>query len=215
MRYRYLLFDLDGTLTYSHKGIYNCLRYAFEKMGKDIPPETQLKKAIGPTLFDTFTRIFSMTEKEAEEGVRLYRERYSTLGLFENEPIKGSLELLTEVKTRGYKTALATAKPKVYADQIAVKFGFAPYFDLLAVATLSKHSTKSTVVADCIRLLGAKKEECLMIGDRADDVLGARENGVDCAAVLSGYAEAEEIENAAPKYQFNDLFELKKFLLEN
>ena len=55
--YRYILFDLDGTLTDSKEGILNCLRYAFEKMGQPVPPEATLLKFIGPPLQDSYMRF--------------------------------------------------------------------------------------------------------------------------------------------------------------
>ncbi len=215
MAYKYLLVDLDGTLTLSHFGIYNCIRYALAKMGKPIPTEESLKKVIGPPLFDSFTNLFGFTAKEAEEGVRFYRERYREKGLFENEPMPHAKAFLEAMHSVGYRMALATAKPKVFADRIAEEYGFTPYFTVLAVAELKGISTKSQVVQECMRLLGAKPCECLMIGDRQDDVLGARENGVDCAVVRCGYAEEGELENANPKYIYDDLVELEKRLLED
>ena len=48
--YHYIFFDLDGTLTDSKEGILNSLRYAFEKLGEPVPPESTLIKFIGPPL---------------------------------------------------------------------------------------------------------------------------------------------------------------------
>lgn len=211
-KYKYLLFDLDGALTHSHPGIYNCVRYALEKMNRREPTEAELRSMVGPALIDGFKNAFSMTEDDARTAVRYYRERYAEKGLFENEPIEGALELLKACKEAGYKTALATLKPKLFSDQIAEKFGFAPYFDLPAVA-LMEACSKAWVVAEQMKAFGAKSEECLMIGDRRQDVLGARENGVETAAVRCGYAVEGELEATNPAYIFNDLFALKKFLV--
>ena len=68
--YRYILFDLDGTLTDSKEGIFNCLRYALEKMGRPVPPEEELFKFIGPPLQDSYMRFCGMTQEEAVEGLR-------------------------------------------------------------------------------------------------------------------------------------------------
>ena len=82
--YRYILFDLDGTLTDSKEGILNCLRYAFEKMGQPVPPEETLLKFIGPPLQDSYMRFCGFTPEQAVEGIRLFRERYAPIGKFEN-----------------------------------------------------------------------------------------------------------------------------------
>jgi phosphoglycolate phosphatase len=74
--YRYVFFDLDGTLTDSKEGILKSLAYAFEKMGRPVPDETFLTKFIGPPLQDSFVRYCGFTRQEAEQGIRLFRERY-------------------------------------------------------------------------------------------------------------------------------------------
>lgn len=212
--YDYLLFDLDGTLTLSHYGIYASVRYALEKLRRPEPTEAQLRKVVGPPLQWSFEHTFSLSEREAEEAVRLYRERYEAGGMYENKPFPYALTLLKNVKAAGYKTALATAKPKTFADRICEKFGLLDYFDVAAVATLDKKSDKTFVVGECMRRLNAEKDKCLMIGDRADDVLGARANGVETAAVRCGYAEEGELERANPRYLFDDLQAVEKYLLK-
>ena len=54
MQYSYILFDLDGTLVYSHKGIYACFKYALEKMGRTPPKDEELRDCVGPPLEDSF-----------------------------------------------------------------------------------------------------------------------------------------------------------------
>lgn len=211
-KYKYLLFDLDGALTHSHTGIYNCVRYALQQMNRREPTDSELRAMVGPLLTEGFKAVFSMTDDDARTAVGYYRERYGETGLFENEPIDGALELLKACKEAGYKTALTTLKHKPFADRIAEKFGFAPYFDRPAVE-LKEGCDKGWVVAQQLKAFGAKSEECLMIGDRRHDVLGARENGMEAAAVRCGYAIEGELEEANPAYIFNDLFELKKFLV--
>ncbi len=89
--YRYVFFDLDGTLTDSKEGILNCLRYAFEKLGEPVPPEETLLQFIGPPLQESFIRWCGFTPERAAEGLRLFQERYVPIGKFENAPAAGVL----------------------------------------------------------------------------------------------------------------------------
>ena len=173
--YKYLLFDLDGTLTYSHPGIYNCIRYALEAFGRPQPTEKQLRACVGPPLTYSFSEIFGMSEEETEAAVKKYRERYADKGLFENEPIPGAAELLASLKQKGYVQAIATSKPKIFAERIADKFNFTPFLDAVAGSgTDGSFPTKASVIDEAVRLLGAEKSACLMIGDRKHDAEGAR-----------------------------------------
>lgn len=212
--YEYLLFDLDGTLTYSHEGIYNCMRHALRETGKPEPTDEQLRACVGPPLDYSFGVIFGFPETEIAEGVKKYRERYSTVGLFENEPIAGARECLSRLKGAGYGLALATSKPCAFAVRIAEKFGFSPYLDAIAGSGLDGSlNTKAAVIEEALRLLGAKdKKRCLMIGDRKHDAEGARACGVDFAALDVGYAEAGELKRENPAYYLRSFAELENLL---
>ena len=216
-KYSCILFDLDGTLTYSHPGIYACFKYALKKMGKEEPNETQLRKCVGPSLMYSFQNFFHFSEEDARRATALYRERYATKGIWENTPIDGAVETLKALKEAGYKLAMATSKPIFFASQISKKFGFFEYFDEEVGSGMDETTlpTKSDVIAEAVKRLGAKSEDCLMIGDRKHDAEGAANNQMDCALLKIGYAEGEkEFEEAKPKYVFEDLYELKKFLLK-
>ncbi len=215
-KYTCILFDLDGTLTYSHPGIYACFRYALEKMGKSQPTEAQLRPCVGPTLMYSFQNYFGFSEEDAARATALYRERYAVKGIWENEPILGAVETLKALKEAGYRLAMATSKPLVFAKQISEKFAFSKYFDAEVGSGLDEKTlpTKASVIAEAMRLLNAQSEECLMVGDRKHDAEGAKENGVDCALLKVGYADGEkEFSEAAPKYVFEGFEQLKELLL--
>ena len=213
--YQCILFDLDGTLTYSHEGIFACIRYALQKMGKDEPTMDALRLCVGPTLLYSFETYFHLTKEEAVEATRLYRERYATTGIWENSPIPYAKTCLQRLKSHGYRLAMATSKPIYFASQISQKFGFAPYFETEVGSGMDDGTlpTKGAVIAEAIRRLGVGRDACLMVGDRKHDVDGARENDVDCALLRIGYAEnEEEFVLAKPKYVLDDLKELTDLL---
>ena len=110
--YQYLLFDLDGTLTDSKEGIFNCIRHALDTLGTPVPPEQTLLKFIGPPLQDSFMEYCGFDREQAAEAVRIFRSRYSTLGKFENTAAPGMAELCARLKERGYILALASSKPE-------------------------------------------------------------------------------------------------------
>lgn len=214
-KYQYVLFDLDGTLVYSHSGIFACFRYALEKMGRENPTDEQLLPCIGPSLHYSFKNFFGMTEEEAVKGVALYRERYSVKGVWENTPIEGALECLKTLKERGYVLGLATSKPILYAQKIVDKHGFSAQMQACVGSGMDGSlPTKASVIEEVMRRLGANPCECLMVGDRFHDAEGAAEQGVDCALLkIGGYADDEELYNSGAKYVFADFAELTEFLL--
>ncbi|MBR2622993.1 MAG: HAD hydrolase-like protein [Clostridia bacterium] len=214
-KYTCVLFDLDGTLTYSHPGIYGCIRYALQQLGKEEAKMEQLRKCIGPSLMYSFQNYFGMDEETARLATAKYRERYAVEGWAENAPIEGALETLKALKQAGYKLAMATSKPLIYAEKISAKFGFSDYFDAEVGSGLDgSFPTKASVIEEAMKRLGGTAEKCLMVGDRKHDAEGAKENGVDCALLKVGYAEnEEEFISAAPEYVFDSFEELKMLLL--
>jgi len=213
--YRYLLFDLDGTLTLSHSGIFDCLIYTLRQMGYPPASEEVLRQWIGPPITQSFQTLFQMTDDEAKKATEIYRKRYGVSGWAMNEPMPGALEALQKLQGAGYVLALATSKPQKFSDKITEKFGFAPYLSVQVGCGLDgSFPTKASVIKEAIRRLNAEPSKCLMIGDRKHDVLGAKECGIDVAGLEIGYAKAGELEEAGADYTFKNFVELTRFLLE-
>ena len=85
----WILFDLDGTLTQSEEGIWNCAKHAAKEMGLPEPDAATLRKFIGPPLTYSFQTYLGMTAEQAEEAQKIYRARYTTVGMYENRAYPG------------------------------------------------------------------------------------------------------------------------------
>lgn len=214
MSKKYILFDLDGTLTDSGEGILNCVKYALEKMGEPIPDyETQLR-FIGPPLVESFREYAGLSPEDAENAVEIYRERYKTKGLFENCVYDGIPQLLEKLKQSGKSLLLATAKPIVFAERIMQHFDLAKYFDGLYGAELNPpYNNKIAVMRLALEKGGVSDlSAAVMVGDREQDVLGSKAVGIECVGVRYGYAEKNELENAGADYICTTVAELVELL---
>ena len=99
LRYTHILFDLDGTLTDPKEGITRCLQYAIERLDGPRMSREELLFCIGPPLRKTFPQLLQTEDEETiEQAVALYRERFSTVGLFENEVYPDIPETLTSLQ---------------------------------------------------------------------------------------------------------------------
>lgn len=204
MNYQYILFDLDGTITESGPGITNSVYYAVTKMGYEVEDRSMLRRFIGPPLSESFQKYFGMTEAQAEEGIRCYREYYTVKGMFENTVYDGFEESIKALKENGKKLAIATSKPEKFAKQIAAHFGFDQYFDVICGASMDESLVaKADIMANALKELGVSEEEkakVLMVGDREHDIFGAKKNQVASMGVLYGYGDRAELEAAGADY---------------
>ena len=205
--YHYIFFDLDGTLTDSKEGILNSLRYAFDKLGEPVPPESTLIKFIGPPLQDSFAGFCGFSAERAAEAVAAFRERYEPIGKFENMAAPGMADLCARLKARGYVLALASSKPESLCVPICERFGFTPSLAVVTGSPPVGDWTKADVIRETMRRLG-------LTGDRKFDVLGARECGIDCAGVeFFGYAAPGELAESGAVAVVRTPEELERFIL--
>ena len=202
MKYKYYLFDLDGTLTDPGIGITNSVMYALEKFGIHVSNREELYPFIGPPLTDSFIKYFGFSEKQAFQAVEYYREYFRADGIFENKVYDGIPEMLGELKARNAITALATSKPYEFSVRILEHFGLHQYFDYVGAATMDgRISKKADVIRHLLGELGdADTGSVLMIGDRDQDIEGAKANGLHCVGVLWGYGSNDELMGAGADY---------------
>ena len=207
--YNAVIFDLDGTLTDSGEGIFACARYALEKMGRPVPDGDTLRKFIGPPLAESFMVHCHMTEDEAREATRLYRERYAPIGWKENTVYPGIRALLKGLKKQGVYLAVATGKPQDMAERVLEYFGLAPYFDKICGPNLGElHADKG----ELIRRVLPENKKALMVGDTRGDVKGAKDTQIDSCAVLWGYGEEKDLRESNPTHVTETVEDLLRLL---
>ncbi len=214
MKYKYILFDLDGTLTDPATGITNSVMYALEKFGINVSNRTELYKFIGPPLWDSFQNYYGFSKEEAQKAVEYYREYYRDKGIFENLVYDGMDELLKTLKGKGLILIVATSKPEVFARQILEHFKIEKYFSFICGSNLDGSRVRKT---DVIRYAIESADitdlsKAIMIGDREYDIVGAEESGIDSIGVLFGYGDRIELENAGADFIAETVEDIKEIL---
>lgn len=200
--FKYILFDLDGTLTDAAPGITNSVRYALKKFGIEETDDNKLRKFLGPPLLQSFKEIYGFTTEQAEKAVEYYREYFTPKGIFENEVYDGIPELLQHLKVQGKTLIIATSKPEPFAVKIAEHFKLTDYFDMIAGSNMNNtRCKKAQVIEYAFETLGINnREQAIMIGDREHDIAGAKQASIKSLGVLYGYASFGELENAGADF---------------
>ena len=216
MKYQLLLFDLDGTLTDPKEGITKSAAYALKHFGIEVAPDN-LTAFIGPPLKDSFMQYYDFSEEQAMEAISKFRERFSEIGIFENKVFPGIHEMLQALIASGKTLALATSKPEIFARRILEKYELDMYFEYIVGSEINETRTKKSEVIEEVlkqaQISGEALKQCLMIGDRKQDVEGAKACQLDSLGVEFGYAEEGELEAAGANYIAMTVKELQDFLL--
>ncbi len=216
MKYRYILFDLDGTVTNPEEGITKSFAYALEHMGIHVEDRNELRKVIGPPLMQSFDEFYHFTHEEALVATEKYRERYQVTGWAENEVYPGIEDALQKLSEAGAKLILATSKPERFAVRIMEHFDLAKYFTMLCGADdyAKDRSTKEQVVRYAIEQNGITDiGEVIMVGDRKYDVIGAAAVGIETIGVLYGFGDEQELSAAGAVHLVKTPEELVQYLL--
>jgi len=199
--YRYVLFDLDGTLTDPFEGITKSVQYALHHFGIEEADLQALAPFIGPPLIDSFEEFYGMTNEEARWCCDKYRERFKVKGLYENIVYPGIPELLASLKKKGIIVAMASSKPEEFCNIILDHFDMKQYFDIVVGSLINETRTKKEeVLEEALRQLGKlggeelTKDNAAMVGDRKYDVLSANQLGLTSIGVQYGYAPRGELE---------------------
>ena len=202
MKIRAIIFDHDGTLVESYKGIAQCLQLTCNDLGKPKLTEDEILASIGPTLEERFAQLWG--EMAAEEGARLYREHYEKHFLTGSCLIPGVKDTLDEIEAKGLLMACVTNKTWNYclrqleyfelADKMMVIYGNGQGF---------RTKPEPDMLFAALNHMKVKPDEAVMVGDTPIDVATAKAAGVRPWAVQSRYTSLEVLENADPEKIFD------------
>ncbi len=198
MSVRHVFLDLDGTLTDSKLGITLSIQHAIRMMGRTPPEAETLERYIGPPLVETFSQILG--PEAAEEATLHYRDRYVSVGLYENRVYDGVPEMLEALSGAGLRLFLATAKPHAYAGTIVEHFGLMPRLERVFGPELDgTRNDKRELLAHALAETGVDPATAVMVGDRSHDMRAGAANGVWPVGVLWGYGDETELSGAGAR----------------
>ena len=209
MKYKTLIFDLDGTLIDPALGTVRCMNYALTTFDYMARPAHEITALIGPPLENALQTLSGEDDIiKIQRLVDAYRERYGEFGIAENTVYPGIVDLLEELKSKGIPLGVCTSKLEQNALKILNEFNLIEYFDFVSGASGKTFKERKADQLAGLLKSGTVDSNALMIGDRAIDIEAAAENSLKGCGVLWGYGERDELEKAKPELLIKDPAEL-------
>jgi len=211
MTYEYnsILFDLDGTLVNSIKGIEKGIKYALSSNTEYNVDLSIINKMIGMPLNESLEKyVFGKNQNLINETIELFRDYYSIKGIYEAELYTGVFELIADLN-KHYDLYIITAKPTNLAIKVLEHFNLESHFNKICGKPNNNESFSKARLISNLNLI----KPALMIGDKKYDILAGKTTNISTAGVLYGYGSFEEISKVNPNYIFNQVEDIKTLLL--
>ena len=206
MSIRYLLFDLDGTLIDTTDLILNCYRASVSKLVDNPPTDEEILKGFGRPLRDQLWRLYPSLRDRIDDLFALWRQAQEQLHDQLIKPFPGTVEVLTELRRRGYPVGVVTSKERGTARRGIELNGLQALIDpLVCVDDTTNHKPHPEPILRGIELMGARAEETLYVGDSLYDMKAGREAGTRVAAAMWGPFPKEQLLEFKPDYLLSSI----------
>jgi HAD superfamily hydrolase (TIGR01509 family) len=197
------LFDLDGTLLDSAEDICGAIQQVLAATDCRPPSFEWLKDYIGLHLVEVFRDALPhSTPEQIDELISQYRICYRDRGHKQTRLYPGVRAALAAL---GGRKSTATTKGSASSRAVLEQFEILPYFDHVQGTDGFPSKPAPYVILEAMTALGARPEECLMVGDSPSDMEAGRRAGVKICAVRYGYGQPGELARFKPDYWIDDL----------
>ncbi len=216
-QYKYILWDLDGTVVNTFEGVSKSLKLVFDHFGSDIAEE-EYYNFIGPPLRDSFPEYAGIPKERVEEAITIFRDRYNTIGVFECSLFPDVRETMEALHDAGYIQVISSSKMEERCGDIMRKFNLTEFLDeIVGASEDGRIDSKIEVLNETFRRLvrdypDFAVEDAVLIGDTKYDAAGAREAGIDCVGISYGFGSREDLLTHGAVAVFEDLRSLSEEL---
>ncbi len=207
-----IIFDIDGTLTSTNELIFKSFNHIAQKYLDRTFTDEEIIALFGPTedviLKELCGKNFETAKKDYYE---FYKSHHHIANLY-----PGIKELLDYLKTKGVLLAVFTGKGRQASLITLEELSIINYFDIIVTGDdVVNHKPSSEGIMNFVNEYDLKKEEVLMIGDSVADIRASKEARIRIASALWDSYAAEKVKNLGSDYYFNNVDELKEFLVKN
>jgi len=202
----YIIFDLDGTLIDSSRGVIEATNYALESLGEKPRSDEEIVRFIGYPLDDMFP---SFCRAPLDELKRAFQVKAKTSIVSSVKPLAGVNETLPLLHRAGYTLGIATTKFSIHTAGAIEKCGWSRYFKVLASGDeVARVKPAPDIIQLAMERLKADPDRTIMVGDTVNDIIAAREAGIRVIAIKSPFG-SDEFASHNPDLILDSIVDLK------
>ncbi|MCF2950401.1 HAD-IA family hydrolase [Paraglaciecola aquimarina] len=213
MKYKVIIFDWDGTLMDSVGKIVECIQDSARHLGLPVPTSNEAKQVIGLSLVQAMQQLFALPDIKSAEKVADQYKYFSVRHYQESSPLfDGVVELLTRLKSKGYKLAVATGKGRKGLNQGWQHSNTKQFFDSSRCADDAQSKPSPDMLQQILAELNIEPHQALMVGDTSYDMAMAESIGMDRVGVSFGVHDKQTLNQHAPIAIIDSIGDLLEFI---
>jgi len=190
---RVILFDLDGTVIDSTEAILESFTVSYKEFGVVKPDDKEIKALIGHPLDDMY-RSLGVLEDEVDEYVAAYKRHYRKISREKTLLIDGAKEAI-EYAAIHARLGVVTTKTAHYSKELLEHFGIFHHFEvLIGREDVENPKPHAEPILKAMSSMNAKSSSSYMIGDTRLDLFSAKNAGIQCVGVSTGYDSKETLQ---------------------
>lgn len=196
---RLVVWDFDGTLANTAKGIVRTAQTTFKTIGLPVPEPDAIRRTIGLPLKQAFIELTGQPDgPELDRVLDTYHELFEQIGTEGVELFGGILEAVRSQHEEGFFTAIATSRGHVSVEALATRLGLRPYLDyIVACEDVGTHKPNPEPVLALCRMSNVLPADTVVIGDTTYDiVMGRRAHAARSIGVSWGNHTPEALRQA-------------------
>lgn len=211
LRYRAVLFDLDGTLVDSYAALTEAVNHARRTHGLHELSATKIRELVGDGVEKLLQRAFERTDIP-RSIIDSFEARYDEICCAESRVLAEVDATLHQLAELGIEMAVCTNKPTVFSKKILDFLDLSRYFRAIVGPDLAgARKPDARHLAFTLQSVQCGPAEALFVGDMPVDVSAARNSGLDVAVVATGSSTAEQLAASDPDHfldRFSDLLKI-------
>ena len=212
--YNTVVFDLDGTLLNTLEDLADSTNYALEKNGFPKRTIKEVRRFVGNGIRKLIERaVPDNADNEAiDKTFADFKAHYEIHCNDKTAPYDGIMELINTLHKSGYKIGIASNKARFAVVKLNEIYFDGLMDDVAGADENTPTKPSPDMVEDLLNRLGATKENTLYVGDSQVDVATARNTGLNMVAVLWGFRDRKELEEAGARHFIEKPEELLDYL---